>query len=107
MTKIKRKPFKHMRLAAKEGKVLHPEDLTSQELNQTILETSIPDMEFRAVVEKNIEQAIKVGVEIARMLDDVKPMARVMIAKNIYDHTMEVDKKMVQLLRNSGMWGSI
>jgi len=107
MTKIKRKPFKNMRLAAKEGKVLHPEDLSSQELNQTVLEHAAPDMEFRALVEKNIEEAIRVGVQIARMLDDVKPMARVFIAKNIYAHTMEIDRKMVQLLKNSGMWDAL
>lgn len=107
MGRIKRKPFRDLRLAAKEGKVLHPEDLSSQDLNSPLIDTVVPDIEFRALVEKNIEEAIRVGGEIAKMLDSVKPMARVMITKTLYEHTMQNDRKMVQMIKKTGLWDSI
>lgn len=104
---MKKRPFRDLKLAAKEGKILTPEELSSQELNSSLIETVVPDVEFRAIVEKNIEESIRVGMDIARMLDDVKPMARVMIAKTLYEHTMQVDRKMVQLLKKTELWNSI
>jgi hypothetical protein len=100
-------PFRDLKLAAKEGRTLTPEDLSSKDLSTTILETVAPDIEFRVLVEKNIEDAIRVGVDIAKILDDVKPMARVMITKALYEHTLQVDRKMVQLIKKSGLWESI
>ena len=102
-----KKPFRDIKLAAKEGKVLHPEDLSSKDLSTTLLESTVPDIEFRAVIEKNIEQAIRVGTDIANILDDVKPIARVMIAKTLYEHSMQTDRKVVQMLKKSGLWNSI
>jgi hypothetical protein len=66
-----------------------------------------PDIEFRVLVEKNISDAIRVGTEIAKIMEEVKPMARVMIAKTIYEHTMQTDRKMVQMIKKSGLWDSI
>lgn len=102
-----KKPFRDLKLAAKEGKTLTPEDLSSADLNTTLLETVVPDVNFRSQVEKSIQDAIRIGTEMAKMMDDVKPMARVMIAKTIYEHTMQTDRKMVQLIKRSGLWDSI
>jgi hypothetical protein len=101
------KPFRDLKLAKKEGKTLTPEDLSSKDLGTSLLENMVPDAEFRAIVEKSIQDAIRVGTEIGKLLDDVKPMSRVMIAKTIYEHTLHTDKKMVQLIKKSGLWESI
>jgi hypothetical protein len=100
-------PFRDIKLAAAEGKVLHPEDLSSRDLDTPLIEAVIPDLELRAVVEKGIEEAIRVGTEIAKIMEGVKPLARVMIAKTIYNHTLESDKRMVQMIKKSGLWDSI
>lgn len=100
-------PFRDLKLAAKEGKVLHPEDLSSKDLSTSLIETVVPDLEFRAVIEKNIEQAIRVGTDIAKILEDVRPIARVMITKTLYEHTMQNDRKVVQMIKKSGLWDSI
>lgn len=102
-----KQPFRDLKLAAKEGRTLTPEDLPSSDLNHSLLETVAPDIEFRVLVEKNIQDAIRVGTEIAKILDEVKPMARVMIAKTIYEHTLHTDKKMVQMIKKAGLWNSI
>lgn len=99
--------LKSVKLAAKDGQILHPEDLSSQELNAPLIETVIPDLELRALVEKNIEEAVRIGTDVAKMMEHVKPLARVMIAKTIYEHTMQVDRKMVQLIKKTGLWDSI
>lgn len=100
-------PFRNIKLAAREGKILHPEDLSSKELGTSLIETVAPDLEFRAVIEKNIEQAVRVGTDIAKILEDVKPIARVMITKTLFEHTMQNDRKVVQMLKKSGLWESI
>lgn len=99
--------LKSVSRAAKEGKILHPEDLSAQELNAPLIESVIPDIEFRAVIEKAIEEAIRVGTEISKTLEDVKPIARIMICKTLYEHTMENDRKAVQMLKKSGLWESL
>lgn len=104
---VAKKPFKDICLAAREGKILNPEDLSSQDLNTPLIETVVPDIEFRAVVEKNIEEAIRIGTDIANILNSVKPMARVIITKTLFETSMDKDKKMVQLIKKSGLWESI
>ena len=101
------KPFRDLKLAKKQGKVLTPEELSSKDLGTALLERVVPDIEFRVIVEKNIADAIRVGTEIGKIMDEVKSMARVMIAKTIYEHTMQTDRKMVQLIKKTGLWDSI
>ena len=64
------KPFRDLKLAKKEGKTLTPEDLSSKDLGTSLLENMVPDAEFRAIVEKSIQDAIRVGTEIGKLLDD-------------------------------------
>lgn len=104
---MKKRPFRDLKLAAKEGKILHPEDLSSQDLSASVLDGLITDVQQRAMIERSVEAAVRVGNDLIKVIGELPPIARVMVVKGLYQRFMYADRKTVDVLKNSGIWDAI
>lgn len=92
---IKKKPL---------GLVLHPEDLSSKDLNRPVIDEIMShDVAKELDVKAAIEAAIRIGGEIAKQLDREKPIVRALVVKTLFEHSMQVDKRVMKVLKELGI----
>jgi hypothetical protein len=88
----------------KSGRLLHPEELSAKDLNRPVIDEI---MSHDAAKEFNIkacvEDAIRIGGELAKQLDGLKPMTRALIVKTLWEHSAQVDKKCYRVLKALGI----
>lgn len=84
--------------------ILSPDELTSKQLSQPVIDDIMTN---KAAVEldmkRAIEEAIRLGTEIAKQLEKLKPVTRALIVKTLFEHSMQQDKKVMRALKDMGI----
>lgn len=94
------KPF----FKAPKGVILSPEDLTSKQLNMTAMDDILSqNVAIELGIERAIEDAVRIGTEIAKQLEQLKPVTRALIVKTLFEHSQQQDKKVFKALKSLGI----